>query len=153
MGHYWKAKRFPKPAAFGREWSKFYGGARQSRSLAGILIFAAAAVWFVSRTQAYTDLVQNKRQQAMGGFGLLMSAATAPMRYFPWYDDSAAAARYDAEHDIFKDFLPFRQANFTPSGVVRTEKGILVVIRLASIVFSAPATPRRSSRSNLHSTC
>lgn len=118
---------------------RLYGRLRASRALMSLLALAVTVCWMLSRLDAYTALVQNKRQQVMSGFGVLMSAAMAPSRYFPWYGDLAAAVKYEAEHDIFRDYRPFRRAEFAPTVHVLTEKGIVIAMRIASRYFGSPA--------------
>lgn len=117
-----------------------YPHVRASRSLIVILLIGVNVCWFLTRLHNYTDLVQNRRQQSMSGFGALLSASTAPLRYFPWRGDYDAAQRYESEGDIFRDFRPFASGTFSPTAAVYTEKGILFVIRIASLYLPAPAS-------------
>jgi hypothetical protein len=120
-----------------RKVSDVYPGIRSSRPLAVMILLVISPCWFVTRLEKYTDRVQNRRQQSMGGFGLMLSAATAPLRYFPWRGDLDAADRYDGAGDVFRDFRPFAGETFLPTGHVRTEKGILFPLRIASRLGAA----------------
>ena len=134
----------PLAASFSVSWrgkvADAYRRIRASRSLMAVLLIAVTLCWFQTRLHAYTELVQNRREQVMGGFGLLLSAATAPLRFFPWHGDGLAAGQYDKLNDVFRDFRPFQQPTFNASGLVYTEKGLLAAIRLASNYLGAPAS-------------
>lgn len=105
-----------------------------------LLAVVVTVCWMLSRLDAYTKLVQNKRQQTMSGFGLLLSAATGPSRHFPWRGDIDAARAYEVQGDIFRDFRPFARENFTGNWPIYAEKGILFPVRILSRYFGAPAS-------------
>lgn len=117
-----------------------YGRLRSSRSFMCLLALVVTACWMLTRLDAYTRLVQNKRQQTMAGFGILMSAATAPSRHFPWRGDGNAAGAYEAQGDVFRDFRPFASKDFAATWPIHTEKGILFPVRILSRYFGASAS-------------
>lgn len=126
--------------SLGARTAALYERLRASRGAMALFALVVTVCWMLTRLDAYTELVQSKRQQTMAGFGILLSAATAPSRHFPWRGDATAAGAYEAQGDVFRDFRPFANKGFTETWPIYTEKGILFPIRILSRYFGAPAS-------------